>query len=278
MNYIKQSFKKTFLSILIFCAFITLAGWIMNWLTMQVYGHFTEGTTIVQGNFLSYLSMLKTEDNWYTTLMSILGTLIVSPLYIGMYKFCFARLKDENPKIVSMLDFYKSPKRVLGSFAAKNLLGAAAAVAMAVLNMTIGIFLSFAASDYGTASAVTLASTATMLIMTAVAVIVSMFFFFTEYGYALFSEDGVINAVRNSFAMAKRCRLKIFGIIILTAAVNYAIEVFLLSFGFWLSPITAPAYSILSNTVIMWIGVTFANAVLADNKAKAEKADEEIKD
>ncbi len=277
MNYIKKSFKKIFLPILIFCAAFSAFDWLIEWVASLVYWHFADEKGLFQANMLDYLSMMDMTNNWLVTLMSLLGMLVTAPLSMGLYSFCFARLRGEPTSIRSLFDFYTSPKRFFGSFVAKNLAAAAVVVVAAVISMSIGLFLSFAAEDSGSAAAVVGATMVIGAISAIAAIVIILFFFFTEYGYALFPEDGVINAVRNSFALIKRYWLKVLGIIILIAALNYAIEAFLLSFGIWLSPITAPAYRILSNTVIMWIGVTFVHTVLSGDKPKAEnkQAEEE---
>ena len=269
MNYIKQSFKKIFLPILIFCAVFTAVDWVIGWVKLLLYNLFTDETVMVQANFLEYLSMLNATSTWYTTLISLLGMLVTAPLTMGLYSFCFARLRGETPKIRSLFDFYTSPKRFFGSFAAKNLVAAAVAVAAAVISMSIGLFLSFAAEDNGSAAAVTLASIVIGIIVMIVTVVITLFFFFTEYGYALFPEDGVINAVRNSFAMAKRYWLKIVGIMALYGAVNYVFSALFHRFVFF------DMLSFIPTSVTTWIGIIFVHAVLSGDKPKAETADEQ---
>lgn len=276
MNYIKQSFKKIFLPILIYCVVCVVAGWVTDWVQVLLYNLFTDEKVMVQANMLEYLSMLNTTNTWYTTLISLLGMLVTAPLNMGLYSFCFARLRGETPKIRSLFDFYTSPKRFFGSFAAKNLVSAAIAVATGVISMSIGLFLSFAAEDSGSAAAVTLASMVIGIIVMIVTVVITLFFFFTEYGYALFPEDGVINAVRNSFAMAKRYWLKIVGIMALCAAVYYLLSVLILEVGTYFSPVSHLAFVI--NIVIMWINITFVHYVLSSDKSKAEADDEQAEE
>ncbi len=271
MNYIKKSFKKIFLPILIFCAVFTAFDMLVNWLSMSLYWHIFCENNIPQGNLLDYLSMMNMSNNWLVTLISLLGMLVTAPLTMGLYSFCFARLRGETPKIRSLFDFYTSPKRFFGSFVAKNLVAAAATIAVAVISMSIGLFLSFAASDYGTASAATLASMAIGTIVMLVTAVITLFFFFTEYGYALFPEDGVINAVRNSFAMAKRYWLKTVGIIVLSYAINYVFLSLFHQRSFY------DMLSFIPTTVTTWIKVTFVHAVLTGDNAQAESKQAEEK-
>ena len=269
MNYIKQSFKKIFLPILIFCAVFTAFDMLVNWLSMSLYWHFFCENNMLQGNLFDFLELIDMTNNWLVTLISLLGMLVTAPLTMGLYSFCFARLRGETPKIRSLFDFYTSPKRFFGSFAAKNLVAAAVAVATGVISMSIGLFLSFAAEDSGSAAAVTLASMVIGIIVMLVTAVITFFFFFTEYGYALFPEDGVINAVRNSFAMAKRYWLKIVGIIVLSYAVNYVFFSLFHQRSFY------DMLSVIPTTVTTWIKVTFVHAVLSNDKPKAEADDEQ---
>lgn len=276
MNYIKKSFKKIFLPILIVYAIFVVADWVMEWLAAFLYQFVADDATAKIMSFTDYVAMLNASDNWYNNFWSVLVLLLVSPLYIGLYRFCFARLRGENPKIRSMFDFYTSPKRFFGSFVAKNLVAAAVAVAAAVISMSIGLFLSFAAEDNGSAAAVTLATMAIGAIVAIVSAVIMLFFFFTEYGYALFPEDGVINAVRNSFAMAKRYWLKIVGIMVLKAVINYAFSALILGLGTYFKPIELLAF--VSTAVTTWISITFVHVVLSGDKPKAEADDEQVEE
>ncbi len=264
MNYIKKSFKKIFLPILIFCVAFAAFDVLIEWLLSMVYWHFVDEQILLKANILEYLSMLDNANNWFTVLMSLIGSLIFAPSTMGIYSFCFARLRGETPKIRSLFDFYTSPKRFFGSFAAKNLVAAAVAIAAAVISMSIGLFLSFAAEDSGSAAAVTLATMVIGTIVMLVTAVITLFFFFTEYGYVLFPEDGVINAVRNSFAMAKRYWLRVLGIMALCGAVNYVFSALLHRFVFF------DMLSFIPTSVTTWIGLTFVHAVLSGDKAQVE--------
>ncbi len=270
MDYIKHSFKKIFLPLLIVYAVFAVADLAIDWVTVFVYGLITDETVMMQMNFLDYLSMLNSANNWFTVLLSLFGLLIFAPITMGLYSFCFARLRGETPKIRSLFDFYTSPKRFFGAFAAKNLVAAAVAIAAAVISMSIGLFLSFAAEDNGTASAVILASMVIGAIVMLVTAVITLFFFFTEYGYAIFPEDGVINAVRNSFAMAKRYWLKIVGIMVLCGVVNYVFSALILQF------VIFEILSFVLTAVTTWISITFAHAVLSGDKPKTESSDEQV--
>ncbi|MBQ7981018.1 MAG: hypothetical protein IJ305_05345 [Oscillospiraceae bacterium] len=278
MNYIKQSFKKIFLPILIFCAALTVVSKLMEWLAAFLYQFAADDVTAELMSFTDYVAMLNSSDNWYNNLWSVLVLLIVSPLYIGLYGFCFARLRGENPKKSTLFDFYKSPKKFLGSFAARSVMGAAIAVVIAVLYLTIIRFILFADEDYNMSSvtfssSVSVSLTASVLIIVAVTAVMMLFFFFTEYSYALFSEDGVVNAVKNSFAMAKRYWLRTLGIMVLIGAVNGAFSALILGLGTYFKPIELLAF--VSTAVTMWIGVTFVHSLLAGGKPKVETADEQ---
>ena len=274
MNYIKKSFRRIFLPILIFCVAFTVFDMLVKWLSASVYWHFAYEKGMLQANMLDYLSMMNMSNNWLVTLISLLGMFVTAPLSMGLYSFCFARLRGETPKIRSLFDFYTSPKRFFGSFAAKNLVAAAATIATAIITLTFGLFLTFAAEDSGSAAAVTLATMVIGAISAIVTAIIMFFFFFTEYGYALFPEDGVINAVRNSFAMAKRYWLKTVGIIVLSYAINYVFLSLFHQRSFY------DMLSFIPTTVTTWIKVTFVHAVLTgDNaQAKSKQAEEETED
>lgn len=274
MDYIKKSFKKIFLVILIFCTAFAAFDWLIEWLMSLVYWHFVDEQILLKANILEYLSMLDNANNWFTVLMSLIGSLIFAPSTMGLYCFCFARLRGENPKIRSLFDFYTSPKRFFGSFVAKNLVAAAVAVATVIITLTFGLFFTFAAEDSGSAAAVVGATMLVGAISAVVTVIIMLFFFFAEYGYALFPEDGVINAVRNSFAMAKRYWLRTVGIIALCGAVNYVFSALFHRLAFF------DMLSFIPTSVTTWIGVTFVHYVLSGDKPKAEskQADEETED
>lgn len=271
MDYIKKSFKKIFLPILIFCTAFAAFDWLTGWLMSLVYWHFVDEQILLKANILEYLSMLDNANNWLTVLISLIGSLIFAPSTMGLYCFCFARLRGETPKIRSLFDFYTSPKRFFGSFVAKNLVAAAVAVAAVIITLTFGLFFTFAAEDSGSAAAVVGATMLVGAISAIVTVIIMLFFFFTEYGYALFPEDGVINAVRNSFAMAKRYWLKTVGIMALCGAVNYVFSALFHKLPFF------DMLSFIPTSVTTWVGVIFVHYVLSGDKPKAEskQADEE---
>ena len=269
MDYIKKSFKKIFLPILIFCAVFTAFDMLVNWLSMSLYWHIFCENNIPQGNLLDYLSMMNMSNNWLVTLISLLGMLVTAPLSMGLYSFCFARLRGETPKIRSLFDFYTSPKRFFGAFVAKNLVAAAVTVAAVIITLTFGLFFTFAAEDSGSAAAVTLATMGIGAISAIAAIVIILFFFFTEYGYALFPEDGVINAVRNSFAMAKRYWLKTAGIIVLSYAINYAFSTLFHRLPFY------DMLSFIPTSVTTWVGVIFVHYVLSGDKPKAESKQSE---
>ncbi|MBP1550426.1 MAG: hypothetical protein J6A05_10520 [Oscillospiraceae bacterium] len=272
MDYIKKSFKKIFLTILIFCAAFTAFDMLVNWVSSSVYWHFADEKGILQANMLEYLSMMNNmSNNWFVMLMSLLGMLVTAPLSMGLYSFCFARLRGEPTSIRSLFDFYTSPKRFFGSFVAKNLVAAAVTVAAVIITLTFGLFFTFAAEDSGSATAVTLATMVVGAISAIAAIVIIIFFFFTEYGYALFPEDGVINAVRNSFALTKRYWLKIAGIMLLSGAVNYVFSALLHRLPFF------DMLSFIPTSVTTWVGVIFVHYVLSGDKPKAEseQAEEE---
>ncbi len=272
MNYIKQSFKKTFLPIVVCCAAISAVGKAMECLAAFLYQFVSDDTTAKMMSFTDYVAMLNESDNWYNNFWAVLVLLLVSPLYIGLYRFCFARLRDEKPKKSTLFAFYKSPRKFFGAFVARNLSGVAVGIALAVISITIVAFLQFAAKDYGTESAETLMAMITQFILFAAVAAVTPFFWFAEYGYALFPDEGVVQAARDSFAMARRCWLKIFGILTLTAVINYAFAALIFELGTYFKPIELLAF--VSTAVTMWIGVTFSHALLAGEKLKAESADE----
>ena len=271
MDYLKKSFRKIFLPILIFCAAFAAFDLLIEGLASSVYWHFFYEKKALQENMLDYLSMMNMTSNWFVTLMSLLGMLIITPLSMGLYSFCFARLRGETPKIRLLFDFYTSPKRFFGSFVAKNLVAAAVTVAAVIITLTFGLFFTFAAEDSGSAAAVVGATMVVGAISAIASAIIILFFFFTEYGYALFPEDGVINAVRNSFAMVKRYWLKTAGIMVLCGVVNNAFSELFHKLPFF------DMLSFIPTSVTTWVGVTFVHYVLSGDKPKAEskQADEE---
>ena len=223
---------------------------------------------------LEYLSMMTMSNNWFVMLMSLIGIFVTAPLSMGLYSFCFARLRGEPTSIRSLFDFYTSPKRFFGSFVAKNLVAAAVVIATTVITLTFGLFFTFAAEDSGSAAAVVGATMVVGAISAIAAIVIILFFFFTEYGYALFPEDGVINAVRNSFAMVKRYWLKTAGIMLLSGAVNYMFSALFHQLAF------LDMLSFIPTSVTTWVGVTFVHYVLSGDKPKAEskQAEEETDD
>lgn len=265
MDYVKKSFKKIFLPILIFCAAFTAFDMLVEWLSSSVYWHFAYEEGMLQANMLEYLSMMNNmSNNWFVMLMSLLGMLVTAPLSMGLYSFCFARLREEPTSIRSLFDFYTSPKRFFGSFVAKNLVAAAVTVAAVIITLTFGLFFTFAAEDSGSAAAVVGATMVVGAISAIAAIVIILFFFFTEYGYALFPEDGVINAVRNSFALTKRYWLKIAGIMLLSGAVNYVFSALFHRLPFF------DILSVIPTSVTTWVGVIFVHYVLSGDKPKAE--------
>lgn len=274
MDYIKKSFKKIFLPILIFCAAYTVFDLLIEWLSLSVYWHFADEKGMLQANMLEYLSMLTMSNNWFVMLMSLIGIFVTAPLSMGLYSFCFARLRGEPTSIRSLFDFYTSPKRFFGSFVAKNLVAAAVVIATTVITLTFGLFFTFAAEDSGSAAAVVGATMVVGAISAIAAIVIILFFFFTEYGYALFPEDGVINAVRSSFALTKCYWLKTAGIMLLSGAVNYMFSALFHQLAFW------DMLSFIPTSVTTWVGVTFVHYVLSGDKPKAEskQAEEETDD
>ncbi len=274
MDYIKKAFKKIFLPILIFCAVLTAFDLLIDWVSASVYWHFFNEKGLLQANMLDYLSMMNMSNNWFVMLMSLIGMLVTAPLSMGLYSFCFARLRGENTSIRSLFDFYTSPKRFFGSFVAKNLVAAAVTVATVVITLTFGLFFTFAAEDSGSAAAVTFVTMGIGAVSAIATIIIMLFFFFTEYGYALFPEDGVINAVRNSFALTKRYWLKTAGIMVLCGVVNYVFSKLFHSLAFF------DMLSFIPTSVTTWVGVTFVHVVFTgnNNKSESKQTEEETED
>ena len=80
--------------------------------------------------------------------------------------------------------------------------------------------------------------------------------------------------------MAKRCWLKILGIMALCGIINFVFSALILGLGAYFKPIEL--LSFVSTAVTMWVSVTFAHALLAGGKPKAEpdveQAEEDTED
>ncbi len=125
MNKIKMSFKKAFLPItaaaLILTVVSKLSDLLLNWLNENI------PLTIQIGSRIMPINVNK-------LIISLLGFLIVSPFYIGLYAFLFHRTDGEKTDVKRIFDFYRSPKTFFKSALAR-------CITMAVVMLVYPIFM-----------------------------------------------------------------------------------------------------------------------------------------
>ena len=256
MDYIKTSFRKTFLPVLIYHSAIFL----LNIILEKVDSSFLFYWYINNGDVSN---LLMNPDNYhlvyfmYADYLGVTYALIVavltSPVQIGLYRYCFERLNDEYTSAGWVFDFYKGPKKILGSVAAKNLVSVAMCIIVALLVMILGT----------KTGGFPILNTFTKIVTWLVSMAVLLFLFLTEYRYAAYSEDGLKSAVLYAFEAARKNWLKIVPVILVLAFINVLLAGGLMKLAVHAGFIGKCGFIL--DALTMWIGITFAHSIFEDD-------------
>ncbi|MGN0674927.1 MAG: hypothetical protein ACI4KG_04205 [Oscillospiraceae bacterium] len=257
----KKSFKKIFLPVFIASAAILLIRFALEGIYGLICRLFIPDAALELMSFTDYIALMNSSGSrLYDIIFTVLTAVIISPLYIGFYKFCFARLNDEPAKFGTVFEFYRSPKKILGSAAAKELCAWILGIISFFLDTCITGTLQSVLAENDTAQLYPVLALITGIAALAVSILLNLFFWLTEYVYACESENGIIAAFKNAVEYSKGSRLKIFGITVLQGTISVLYAYFFLKSNGAL--VQTGVFSFIPDAVIMWIGLTFAHGIL----------------
>ncbi len=277
MSKFAKTLKKNFLPVLI----ASVAIMVIDSILVRIYGLISRliivGTDLEMTDFTDYLSALSPKYNWFDGIMGILKSLIVSPLYIGLFRFLFKRLEGEDPKIGSVFDFYRSKKRFIGAFVVREI--------YTVLTLIFSLLLSLVIIATSNPFALYAVSILNIAIMAAAWVLL----WFAGYEYAKTPENGIIAALKSS-ALGCLKSIKTFGTV--CAVGLFSLGVTYLQGRILLLTHAAPVFLQFVVSVLlqfaalfltMWVSVTAAYLILykspaaevSDNEDETEDGEEE---
>lgn len=174
MNKIKMSFTKVLPFSFVFYIILTAANSITERLLHMV----------IANSFSS-------AWNGITLFYKIAVPIVISPLYIGFYRFCFERANGKNPHILTAFDFYRSAAGFAKSVVAYLISLTAAGFSTRIFSY-LTLFGIFASRDENNEAVFV-----TVIIALAVFVL-SELFFLTPYAYAESPSDGLVTAIKKS--------------------------------------------------------------------------------
>ncbi len=230
--------------------------------------------TVINGIFAALLSFLSAnyitlEPNTltvYGVILKILRMFIISPFYIGVYRFIFNRIEDKKPNIGSVFEYYRNAKCIIGAFAVRAVYSIAETIAIYLLFfMTSGLYIIHAV----------LAAAFDMAIKSAICGL----WWLAGYEYAKTPKDGAISAVKSS---VRRCfkSIKTFGAVFAACVFSYIIgalrdRISLIKFGSAVQGTFFQGLFLYAETfLVMWVSVTIAYLILYKVPA-AENTDNE---
>lgn len=260
---IKKSFKKIFLPIIVANAAILLIRFALEGIYGSICRLFISDASMELMSFTDYIALMNDSDSrLYDAIFTVLTAVIISPLYIGFYKFCFARLNDEPAKFSTVFEFYRNPKKILGSVAAEKLCALILEIISFFLDTCITGALQSALANNDMAQLYPVFALITGIAALAVLILLNLFFWLTEYVYAFESENGIIAAFKNAAEYSRGSRLKIFGITFLQGTIAVLYAYFVMKSNGVLAQIGV--LSFIPNAIVMWIGLTFAHGILVN--------------
>ena len=251
MNYIKQSLKKILLPIFIyhFGIFLLTVIFDMENTSFLLYWYINNSdvSTLLMDTD-NYRNIYFMYADYLGLFYALLVAVITSPIQIGLYRYCFEQLNDEYNSIGTIFDFYKSPKKIFSSVIVKNLTSVLMCIMVALLFIIMTVISGSSASDTSTGVFPTLNAFSKIVIWLA-SMVVLFFFFLAEYRYA-------VKTSKNNW-------LKIVAVIILLALINNLLSGWIMKLALHFSLIGKCGF--IFDTLTMWIGVTFAHSILADD-------------
>ncbi len=268
MSKFAKTLKKNFLPVLI----ASIAIMVINIILGSIYGLIARLIVSDSGlemtSFTDYLSALSPKYNWFDTITENLKVLIVSPFYIGVFRFLFRRLEGDEPNISSVFEFYRTAKRFIGAFAVR------------VIGTGIDLILTFLMSLIYSAAENPFALYVVFFINLTISAIAQAPFWLAVYEYAKTPENGVFAAFKSS---VMRClkSIKPFGVfcalMLFATGISYLQNRILLSIP---SNLIVSGLLQLAETFLeMWAAVTAAYLILykapGSDKSDSENADNE---
>ncbi|MBQ3160688.1 MAG: hypothetical protein IJC04_01020 [Oscillospiraceae bacterium] len=264
MSYIKQSFKRTFLPILIYHFGIFLLTIIFNMentsFLLYWYINNSDVSTLLMDTD-NYRNIYFMYADYLGLFYALLVAVITSPIQIGLYGYCFERLNDEYTSVGAIFDFYKGPKKIFSSVIVKNFTSVLMCITVALMFVVMTLIFGNSASDTSAGIFPSLNAFSKIVIWLA-SMAVLFFFFLSEYRYAAHSEEGVQSAVFYAVKAAKKNWLKIVAVILLLAFINNLLSGWIMKLALHFSLIGKCGF--IFDTLTMWIGITFAHSVFED--------------
>ncbi len=268
MSKFAKTLKKNFLPVLIARIAIMVINIILGSIYELIARLVVSGSDVEMTSFTDYLSALSPKYNWFDTITENLKVLIVSPFYIGVFRFLFRRLEGDEPKISSVFEYYRSAKRFIGAFAVR------------VIGTVISPIVTFLMSLIYSAAENPFALYVVFFINLTISVIAQAPFWLAVYEYAKTPENGVFAAFKSS---VMRClkSIKPFGMfcafMLFALGISYLQNRILLSIP---SNLIVSGLLQLAETFLeMWAAVTAAYLILykapGSDKSDSEKADNE---
>lgn len=264
---IKRSFKKIFLAVLIASAAMMLLNLALDYIYTLICRPFFFDIAIELEltSFTDYLALMNSSySKLYDVISTVITAVIISPLYIGLYKFCFLRLNDEPARLGTIFEFYRSPKKIVSSAAAKELCTWVTRIISFLLELGVSFVLQAEAESNDAAQLYQALIMITGIVSLAVSICISLFFWLTEYIYARKSENGIIAAFKNAVEYSRGSRWKIFGITFFQGTISVL-------YAFWVMIsnsvlIQSGTFRFAFEAIIMWIGLTFAHSILFETQ------------
>ncbi len=264
MDYIKKSFKKTFLPIFIyhFGIFLLTVIFDMENTSFLLYWYINNSdVSILLMDTDNYRNIYFMYADYLGLFYALIVAVITSPIQIGLYGYCFERLNDEYTSVGTIFDFYKGPKKIFSSVIVKNFTSVLMCITVALMFVVMTVILGNSASDTSAGIFPSL-NTFSKIVIWLASMAVLFFFFLAEYRYAAHSDEGVQSAVFYAVEAAKKNWMKIAAVILLLALINNLLSGWIMKLALNFSPIGKCGF--IFDTLTMWIGITFAHSIFTD--------------
>lgn len=199
MGKLVKALKKSFLPVLIACLSVLTVNTVIN------------GIFAALLSFLSakYITLDPNTLTIYGIIFKIFRMFIISPFYIGIYRFIFNRIEEENPHIGSVFEYYRNVKFIIGAFAVRAVYGIAENIALYLLSlMTSGLYIIHVA----------LAAAFDMAIKSAICGLCWL----AGYEYAKTPKDGALAAIKSSVRLCFKS-IKTYGAVFAACVFSYII-------------------------------------------------------
>ncbi len=251
MSKFAKTLKKNFLPVLIASIAIMVINIILGSIYELIARLIVSGSGLEMTSFTDYLSALSPKYNWFDSIMKILKTLIVSPFYIGVFRFLFRRLDDDEPKISSVFEYYRSAKLIMGAFAVQIIF-----IALMRILTYLFLLINFVTRNM-------FASYVVYFLNIAIMAAAWVLFWFADYEYAKAPENGALAAFKGSALMCLKS-IKTFGVVcavgLFSLGITYLQGRIILSIPSNL--IVSGLLQLASSFLTMWVSVTAAYLIL----------------